>query len=269
MGERLMPGVIQFPDHHIYPGRVFGKLYPKFSKKMLHFSDYATPALPMPPARVDWTRGFNINWGVMLNDSLGDCVEAAKGHALQTLTMDNGRMSTVPDSVILANYEANGGYVPGDPSTDNGENETDSLTAWQRGSVGSFKLDAYAGIRINQFSHVQQAIWLMGGVFSGFQVPQSAMDQNAAGQIWDVVPNDGGIVGGHAVWVPAYDAKLNILTCITWGMRQMMTWAFWMKYFDEGYALKVPVWENARGVAPSGFLPSQWVADVPQLQLAA
>jgi hypothetical protein len=245
--------------------RKFGKLYPKFSKKMLHFEDYATKALPAPPARADWTRGLNINYSMMLNDTLGCCVEAAKGHAIQTLTLDNGRMSTVPDSVVLSNYEANAGYVPGDPSTDNGEVEVDSLTAWQKGNFGGFKLDAYAGLKLTHIDHVQQSIWLMGGTFIGFQVPQSAMDQNAAGQTWDVVPNDGGIVGGHAVWVPAFDGKFNLFTAITWGMRQVMTWAFFQKYVDEAYALKCPAWENARGTAPSGFLPAQWDADVAGL----
>src|ERR1700733_14237744 len=121
--------IIQMPNHTIYPGRAFGKNYPKFSRKMLHFEDYATPALPMPPKVMDWTHGLNINWGMMLNNDLGCCVEAAKGHAFQTLTLDNGRMTTVPDSVIESNYEANGGYVPGDPNTDQGENIVDSLNA--------------------------------------------------------------------------------------------------------------------------------------------
>jgi len=249
----------------ITDNRKFGKLYPKFSKKMLHFEDYATRALPAPPPRTDWTRGFDINWSMFLNDQLGICVSSAKGHALQTLTLDNGRMVTVPDSVVLADYEQNGGYVPGDPSTDNGENEVDSLTAWQKSDFGGFKLDALAGIKLTHIDHVQQAIWLMGGVFGGFQVPQSAMDQNASGKTWDVVKNDGGIVGGHAVWLPMYDAKYNLFTCITWAGRQLLTWAFWQKYFDEGYVLKCPVWENARGVAPSGFLPAQWDADVKEL----
>lgn len=244
--------------------RKLGKLYPKFSKKMLKFEDYATAILPPPPLRVDWTRGFNFNYGMMLNDSLGCCVEAAKGHAIQTLTMDNGRMATVSDSIILSNYESNGGYIPGQPSTDNGENEVDSLTAWQRGTFGNYQLSAYAALRLNYFDHVQQCIYLMGGTYIGFQVPQSAMDQNAAGLPWDVVANDGGIVGGHAVWVPAYDSKLSLLTCITWGQRQLMTWRFWMRYVDEAYALKVPAWMS-KGPAPSGFLGSQWDADVPAI----
>lgn len=249
----------------VFRGRKFGKLYPRFSKKMLHFEDYATQALPAPPLRTDWTRGFDINYGMMLNDQVGNCVEAAKGHALQTLTLDNGHMSTVPNPIILANYEANSGYVLGDESTDNGEVEVDSLTAWQRGDFGGFKLDAYAGVKLTHIDHVQQCIWLMGGTFIGFSVPQSAMDQNDAGKVWDVVPNDGGIIGGHAVWVPGYDGKFNLFTCLTWGMRQMMTWAFWQKYVDESYALKVPVWLDKSGEAPSGFMANQWDADVNAL----
>ena len=96
----------------------------------------------------------------------------------------------------------------------------------------------------------------------GFNVPQSAMDQNAAGQIWDVVANDGGIVGGHDVVVPMFDAPSQTLTCITWGMRQQMTWAFFLKYCDEAYTLLAPDWLQRGGIDPSGFNMAALQADL-------
>ena len=189
----------------------------------------------------------------MLNDNLGDCVEAAKGHAEQIWTLCNGRMVTVPDSTILTNYEANAGYVPGDSSTDNGEVELDSLTAWRKAASGLAPLTAFAAINPQTLLHVQQGIFLFGLAFIGFQVPQSAMDQNAVGQTWDVVAKDGGIVGGHAVVIPMYDAPSNTLTAITWGQRQKLTWAFWQRYVDEAYILLSPSWMNKGGFDPSGF----------------
>jgi hypothetical protein len=242
--------------------RRLGRKPRRLDNRTLKFGSYATPALPTPPSRVDWTRGFNINWGMMLNDNLGDCTEAAKGHATQVWTLCNGKMVTPPDSTILANYEANGGYVPGDSNTDQGEDELTTLTAWRKNASGLVPLSAFASIDPQTQLHVQQGIYLFGLAYIGFNVPQSAMDQNNAGEIWDVVPNDGGIVGGHAVVVPMYDAKAGTLTCITWGMRQAMTWDFWKKYVDENYVLLSPAWLARNAVDPSGFNMAALQADL-------
>jgi hypothetical protein len=70
------------------------------------------------------------------------------------------------------------------------------------------------------------------------------MDQFNAGQPWTVVANDGGIVGGHCVYVKAFNGTGPI--CKTWGADQQMTWEFWDKYFDEAYAVidAVDSWMN-------------------------
>lgn len=246
------------------PRRRMGRRPARRDRRTLLFGNYVTPQLPAPPPRVDWTRGFSFNYGMMLNDQLGDCTEAAKGHAIQVWTLDNGRMITTPDSAVLAAYEANAGYVPGDPSTDVGENELDTLNAWRQNGFGGIPLTAYAAINPRTFLHVQQGIYLFGGTYIGFNVPQSALDQNSAGETWDVVPSDGGIVGGHAVFVPAYDAASQTLTCLTWGMRQRMTWAFWQKYVDEAYVLLAPAWLSKVGLKlnPSGFDIAALTADL-------
>ena len=115
--------------------RKLGKKAPRFDPRTLKIERYFTSALPAPPSRVDWSRGFNINYGMALNDSLGDCTEAKKVHAIQCWTLCNGRMVTVPDSVVLAAYEADGGYVPGDPSTDNGEDMLTNLNDWRQNGL--------------------------------------------------------------------------------------------------------------------------------------
>lgn len=242
--------------------RKLGKRPPRFDHRTLRLASYLTPALPPPPPRVDWTRGFNINYGMMLNDSLGDCVEAAKGHAGQVWSLCNGRLVTVPDSIILSNYEANGGYVPGDASTDNGEVELDSLKAWRKNGFGGHSLSAFAAIDPSIMTHVLSGIYLFGLAYIGFSVPQSAMDQNDRGETWDVVQHDGGIVGGHAVIVPAYNTADDTLTCITWGMRQRMTFAFWNRYVDESYALLSVDWLIRGGMNPSGFDMTALAADL-------
>jgi hypothetical protein len=230
-------------------------------KRTLKFKDYLGLALPAPPPRVDWSRGFNINYGMMLNDTLGDCTEAKRGHAVQIWTLDNGRMVTVPDSVVLAAYEADGGYVPGNPSTDQGESLIDNLNDWRANGFGGVSLTAYASVDPSNWLHIQQAVYLFGGVDMGFSIPQSALDQNAAGQAWTVVQDDGGIAGGHDVWVMSYDTASQMLTCITWGMLQLMSWEFFTTYCDESYALLSPSWLRG-GLSPDKFNMAELQADL-------
>jgi hypothetical protein len=242
--------------------RKLGEKAPRFDPRTLKIERYFTSALPAPPSRVDWSRGFNINYGMALNGTLGDCTEAKKVHAIQCWTLCNGRMVTVPDSVVLAAYEADGGYVPGDPSTDNGEDMLTNLNGWRQNGFGGHPLSAFAAIDYANFASVAQSIYLFGLVDIGFNIPQSAMDQNAQGQIWDVVPDDGGIVGGHDVVVPMYDSTSHTLTCIPWSQRQTMTWAFFNRYVDEAYALLAPDWFQRGGIDPSGFNVAALVADL-------
>ncbi len=191
----------------------------------------------------------------MLNDNLGDCTIAAVGHAIQLWKIAAGKninlaKITPPDSVILSAYEQWCGYNPADPSTDQGGVELDVLNDWRSGGLAGDEILAYADPDPNNQLHVKQAIYLFGGAYIGFNVPQSAMDQFNAGLPWTVEPiNDGGIVGGHAVFCPDYNAFGPF--CITWGARQQMSWAFWAKYCDEAHALLSMDWINSSNFAPN------------------
>jgi hypothetical protein len=59
-----------------------------------------------------------------------------------------------------------------------------------------------------------------------------------------------------------YDNPSSMLTCITWGARQLMSWEFWTTYVDEAYVLLSPAWLNTRGLDPSGFNLNSLQADL-------
>jgi len=202
---------------------------------------FLTTLDPAPPA-VDYTAGIT-SWGMMLNDLLGDCTIAGPGHLIQAWTANGGSEVTVPDSAILAAYEAWDGYVNGDPSTDQGGDILTVCQDWQEYGLGGYGIAAHAEVNLTQL-RVQQGIYLFGGLNTGVNLPLSAQSQ--VGGVWDVVgdgatgnsaPNSW---GGHCVAVVAYDS--NYLTCVTWGALQKMTWAFFMLYFDEAHALISPNW---------------------------
>lgn len=231
----------------------------KTDRRTLKLCNYLTPGLPPPPPAVDWTKGI-VAWGVMLNDTLGNCTIAGCGHAVQVWTANTGREVTVPNETIEKYYEKWDGYVPGEPSTDTGGIELDVLNDWRKHGFAGNKLTAFADPSSGNLTEIRQSIALFGGVYIGLALPLTAQKQ----EVWDVVANGGadakpGSWGGHCVFVPKYDE--TGFTCITWGAPRKMTISFWSEYCDEAHTLLSPDWIAAKG-SPSGFNQAQLLADL-------
>jgi hypothetical protein len=226
---------------------MLGKRDAKFNPYALRMAKYVDKTY-VPPAFADHTPYGFTAWGMMLNDQLGDCTIAACGHALQVFTQ--GRI-TEPDATIESYYSKWCGYVIGNPATDQGGVEADVLGDWKAQGFDGHALEGYVDPQPSNLSHVMHSIAEFGLVYLGFQLPNSAMTQFQNGQVWDVVANDGGIAGGHAVIAPAYHTedptynKETTITCITWGQKQKMTVAFWEKYVDESHTLLAAAWQPA------------------------
>ncbi|WP_263356910.1 hypothetical protein [Acidicapsa ligni] len=227
--------------------------------RTLQLGKYIGAGLPAAPAAADWTKGIQ-KWGMMLNDKLGDCTIASVAHAVQVWSANTAGEITVPDAQVLEYFEQWDGYKPSDPSTDAGGVELNVLTRWRKGAFDTHKLIAFADVAITNLEEVRQAIHLFGGVYIGVGLPITAQTQD----VWDVVKDGGahakaGSWGGHAVFVPKYDA--HGFTCITWGATKTMTNAFWEKYVDEAHALLSHDWLARKG-APSGFKLDELKADL-------
>lgn len=250
----------------------FGKKPAVFDLRTPNIQKYLTPKLLTSPPRKDWIQATGLtNWHMMLNNQLGDCVIAEKGHTIMLWSkLAAKKLLTLPDSVILAGYEAVGGYVPGNPNTDQG---CDMLTAtkyFMTTGYGGQRIDAYAtltngGLTSTDIPVLQACINLFGSVPVGFQVPASAMDQFNSGKPWDVVADDGGIVGGHDVPLMMFDKKEKMTAVITWGRKQYATDRFWLKYMDESYTYASKLWIAATGLSPSGQSLLQLVSDLSQV----
>lgn len=245
--------------------RKLGRRSIKTDARTLRLSKYLT-ALPPAPVDRNWLRGVT-EWGMMLNDNLGDCTCAACGHAIQIWTLNTGAEQTVYDAAILTAYEEWCGYNPADPGSDQGGIILDVLNDWrQHGEVlQGNKLSAFASVNVANPGEVRQAINLFGGVYIGLGLPVTAQTQTS----WSYVPstpdNAAGSWGGHAVYVPKYSAAG--LTCITWGEAMWMSNHFWHEYVDECYALLSEDWLNTRGAqSPSGFDLAQLQADLAAIR---
>lgn len=203
-----------------------------------------------PPASVDWSKGIK-QFGMMLNDQLGCCTISGVGHAIQVLTANASSEVTVPDSTILAYYESWDGYDPNDPDSDSGGIELDVLNKWKKQGFSGHKLLAFADPQVNNLTEIKQAINLFGGLYIGFNVPQSVMNTSDDPTIpWDI-DNDTTIVGGHAVYAVGYDA--TYVYAVSWGQIYRMTWSFWRRFVDEAHAILAQDFIETNGLDPQGF----------------
>jgi hypothetical protein len=187
---------------------------------------------------------------MMKNDELGDCVIAGYAHQVMNwrAVAAAGSHVTITDDEVIAAYSAVGGYVPGDSSTDNGCNMLDALHYWLRTGIQGHKPQTFATIDVQNLDQVKAAIYLFGGLYIGFQVPQFIMDT----KLWAPQQDNAQIIGGHCVDLFGY-GRSGAAVC-TWGeVDYHMTWDFFLQYVDEAYALVSTDWIKASGLSPTGL----------------
>lgn len=239
--------------------RCLGRLPPRPDqmRKALRFARYVIASqLPPPPPSNQWSTKPGPNWGMMVNDQLGDCTCAAMGHQLQAWTGNVGTEFTAPDPAIVQAYSAISGYNPQTGANDNGAVIQDALNYWRTQGVAGHTIAAFVMVDPKQHDDIKTASRMFGGVYLGVDLPRGSQNQ----QVWSV-PNHvrlwrqrewaPGSWGGHAIYCPDYDA--DGLTCITWGAPMKMTWAWFDAYCTEAYAALSPDWFDGTKVAPSGF----------------
>lgn len=246
-----------------------GKKSPRLDTRTLKLSKYLVKpkvAVPAPPSEVSWVTKVP-SWPMFLNDKLGDCVIAAMAHMIgQWSFYATGKETLLSNEQVLAAYEILGGYVPGNPATDNGVDMLSALQWWKGSGFASHKIDAYMSVDWTNKEEVFQAIELFGNVFLGVALPVTAQGEND----WTVAP--GGIYtpngqpgswGGHCI--PLMASSPITFTCITWGERLKMSHNFLLDYAEEAYVVLSPDWLNAMGEAPSNFNLGQLQADLAAL----
>lgn len=206
-----------------------------------------------PPASANWVSGnFPIaELGMLGNDQWGDCVFAGGYHAVDVYEFDGqGLTTSFTAAQALADYSTVTGFNPKNPNTDQGATLQEGLEFWQKTGFGGYKIAAFAQIDHTNLALVQACIAYFGVVYSGLNVPSSAMQQFNANQPWSVVSRSQ-IEGGHCVPLVGYDA--NSFTCITWAKAQQMTSQFYQRYFDETWVPISTDWMSKSGTTPSGL----------------
>ncbi len=230
------------------------------------FARYADAAA-LPPLPAAFGHEDLISpWPMFANDRCGDCVFAGAAHETMLLTKEAGRPAAFTDSNVLSDYAAVTGFNPGDPATDQG---TDMQAAAQyRRQTGivdaagrRHTVAAYLALEPGNTHSILIAAYLfVAGV--GLKLPSSALDQNADGQVWDVV-HGSTTAGGH--YVPLLGRRADgLLVFVSWGGIQLATERFVQTYCDEAIAYLSDE-DLVLGKSPDGFDLATLTADLAKL----
>lgn len=228
---------------------------PNQGKPRIRLTAAHVPPAYTPPATLDRYSAIPADTiGMDGNDNVGDCTCADVDHQIKSVQVAAGNPEVASTAAeVLAAYSAITGYDPsqtqpdGSNSTDQGAEMQTVREYWQKAGFRlggqSHKILLFAELDIHNDNLVKWALDQFGALGIGVNFPRSAMDQFNAGQPWDVVANDGGIDGGHAVAVVGYDSTYWYV--ITWGQVQKVTPAWWRAYVEEAWTALTADFVNA------------------------
>ena len=209
----------------------FGRRHPVALGPRLKMSRYLLGSLPAPPASCDWTAAALEALRQMYgNDVLGDCVIAAGYHIEGVETGNAGDMFIATEAQIEKDYGAIGGYVPGDPSTDQGCDEVTAMNWWAaNGFADKVKPLGWISVDPTNKTEVMQALYLFENCMFGIDLPDAWVNPmpSASGFTWDAAGSPDP-ENGHGFNGAGYDSA-GVKIC-TWGMLGKITWAAIAKY---------------------------------------
>ncbi len=224
-----------------------------------------------PPESLDLTKPALASLrNIDQNDKLGDCVIAGGYHIVGTATGNAGKLYSATPADIIADYGAIGGYVVGDPSTDQGCDLQTAMNYWvQKGFRNGTKLAGWLAVDPTNKTEIQQILYLFENAFLGIELPDAWISPFPSGDsfTWDLATPDPN--NGHCVVGVGYTPKG--MTIDTWGMFGTLTWnaianLCASKDGGEIYVLLTPdMIAKASAKSPAGFDWATLIADFDAL----
>jgi hypothetical protein len=198
-----------------------------------------------------------------------NCTIAGIGHMYGAWsTYGRGTESLFSDDVIQQTYSRVGGYVPGDPDTDDGCNMADVLADARRHGMTdtSGKVHKVAGFaafgNAADENLLGQVLDVFGSVYVGINCQASIQQEFADEQPWTWTPGEA-VEGGHAIALQrrlgSGDAPLEY---VTWGALQPATEDFQAHAAEEAWAVVTQDWLSANGTSVEGLDLTQLLADM-------
>jgi hypothetical protein len=246
----------------------FGKLPARTDARDLKLAKYAVEPPPLPDGPLGHDQLFAGEWGMLGNDSVGDCVWAGSAHETMLWNLEAGLTVVFTPDSVLSDYSAATGYQPGQPSTDRGTDMHDAMnyrrtTGIVDGTGLRHKIGGYVALDPGDLDQLKRSIWWFSAVSIGIEVPTTAMDQFNQNQPWSVVAG-AQIEGGHYIPGVRWDPTQNMFVIVTWGREQLVTPEFLATYCDEAFAALSPEMLTG-GKTLDGFDVDQLTADLAAL----
>jgi hypothetical protein len=249
-----------------------GRRRPASYAPALRLGHYVDASLPAPPVVAHYSQDKESGLAMILgNDTLGDCTAAGAGHIVDVSRGNSGNgAACVTQEQAIAFYSASTGYVPGDPSTDQGGDEITVLNTWRDKGYfadGSGKIEGYARVDPSKPEEIKAALYLFENVYFGVDLPDAWVnpEPTSTGFVWGVAGDPDSNNGHCFVGVGYNDVGVQIAT---WGMIGTITWDAIAKYASRAAAgdLFVAFGEDAiskaTGKTKAGFNASQLAADL-------
>lgn len=237
----------------------------------LKLVDYIHPELANPPAAISRPHpGFD--WGMLANDTIGDCVIAMMLHSIEDFHLDAGTPPpafTNQDAISV--YSAITGYNPSDPSSDKGTDENAAMSYWESPGLKTsdgitHTIAATVAVNPSNLNECRIAIDEFVDLQVGIALPVTAQGQKE----WTVVGNpstdpdsEPGSWGGHGIPYREYDAETFM--CVTWGVEMLLSVPFHRDYAQEAHVIVTQEMLNKQGIGPSGVNWDELIADVKAL----
>jgi len=225
--------------------------HPDDTHPRLWLDDFMPKAEPPDGPVADWFSG--ISFPMDLNDQVGDCGIAAMDHYQMSMdAFGSGSCASWGDGTCQQLYETLGGYVPGDPSTDQGTNLQDNLTWWRHNPVKGTEILAFGAMRLGTWLRPERlhALHAFGPGYIGGLLPQSA-EQQFPGD-WTVVPGSPP-AGGHAVTEAGEVLGTDDVRFTSWGAVVKASRAFFMQFVTEYWCII-----DAQGIERNGANQYGW-----------
>jgi hypothetical protein len=239
---------------------------------------------PPPASSDDYVSAVSAatggDWGMMGNDTAGDCTIADCAHQIMLRTANASTIVIPTLAQVMAVYSDISGYDPsqtdsqGDNPTDTGADELTVCNYMQRYGLAGHKIDASANLNPTNLMNLRWTVQLYGASRLGILCTDTMIDQFQNGQPWE--PVDGAHVeGGHDVPDVLYvrDGLTTMHFVVTWQKLHPVTEAFlkWVlpdgrAILEENHAECASDFLKASGVAPSGLNHDQMLRELQAVQ---
>lgn len=166
----------------------FGRTRPIFGPRM-HLKRYLRTFKSINAPDCDYSKAaMPALSDIFGNDELGDCVVAGGYHVEGVATGNAGDLFHATSEQIVKDYSAIGGYVPGNPATDQGCDEETALNYWTtHGFANGTKLFGWLAVDPTDVDEVRTALYLFENLFFGVELPDEWISPFPTGQfVWGV-----------------------------------------------------------------------------------